>query len=237
MKYLYCLASPIASSAALPRGLGGREVHPLSCQNISALVSDMAAAHLVGNVSNALEHQAVVQAAVQLSPAVMPCRFGTLLADEAQVLALLQQHYAACEAELTRLRDKLEVGVQAIFSGSTGATEPAPGAASLTEGTAYLLAKRRQSEASRIWRDQAESVAQALNAATAPLWVEVQAQQRRLEHGLLLSLCYLVQRHQVSAFRRTYEQFRSRSPQHQLLYTGPWPPYSFTAIDLSPGGG
>ena len=237
MKYLYCLASPVASIADLPRGLGGKQVQPISYCSISALVSDMAAAHVVGNVSNALEHQAVVQAAVQLAPAVMPCRFGTLLADAAQVLALLQQHYAACEAELTRLRDKLEVGVQAIFSGSTGATEPAPGAASLTEGTAYLLAKRRQSEASRTWRDQAESVAQALNAATTPLWVEVKAQQRRLDHGRLLSLCYLVPRDQVSAFRHTYEQFSRTSPQYKLLYTGPWPPYSFTTINLSPGGG
>lgn len=237
MKYVYCLTSPITASAALPRGLGGRQVYPLSFRSISALVSDMAPAHLVGNASNALVHQAVVQAAVQLASAVMPCRFGTLLADEAQLLALLQQHYAACEAELARLRDKLEVGVQAIFSASPVETEPALGVEGLPEGIRYLLAKRRQREASQTWRDQAEGLAHALNTATTPWWTEVQAQQRRLDQGLLLSLCYLVQRDHVSAFRHTYEQFRSRSSQLKLLYTGPWPPYSFTTIDLSPGGG
>lgn len=236
MKYIYCLASPVAASPVLPRGLGGREVQPISCRSISALVSDMAATHLVGNASNALEHQAVVQAAVQLSSAVMPCRFGTLLADEAQLLALLQQHYAAYEAELARLRDKLEVGVQAIFSGSQVDPEPALGAVGLTAGTQYLLAKRRQSEASRAWHDTAEDFAQTLNVATTPLWTEVKAQKRPLQQGLLLSLCYLVQRDQVSAFRHIYEQVRRSSPQLKLLYTGPWPPYSFTAIDLSPGG-
>jgi hypothetical protein len=237
VKYIYCLASPVASSAALPRGLGGKQVQPISFRSISALVSDMAAAQLVGNASHALEHQAVVQAAVQLSSAVMPCRFGTLLADEAQLLALLRQHYAACEAELARLRDKLEVGVQAIFSGSQVAPGPALGAMGLTAGTQYLLAKRRQSEASRAWRDNAEDFAQTLNVATTPLWTEVKAQKRPLQQGLLLSLCYLVQRDQVSAFRHIYEQVRLRSPQLKLLYTGPWPPYSFTALDLSPGGG
>jgi hypothetical protein len=210
-------------------------VQPISFRSISALASDMAAAHLVGNASNALAHQAVVQAAMQRASAVMPCRFGTLLADEAQILALLQQHYAACEAELARLRDKLEVGVQAIFSGSQGDPEPAPEAAGLTAGMQYLLAKRRQSEASRALHDKAEDFAHTLNAATTPLWTEVKTQQRPLQQGLLLSLYYLVQREQVSAFRHMYEQVRGSSAQLKLLYTGPWPPYSFSAIELRPG--
>ncbi len=211
-------------------------MQPISYRSISALASDMAAAHLVGNASNALVHQAVVQAAVQLSPAVMPCRFGMLLADEAQTLALVHQHYAACEAELARLRDKLEVGVQAIFRGSNVEAEPALETVGLTEGTKYLLTKRRQSAASRTLCDTAEGFAQACNAATTLLWTEVKVQQRRLDQGLLLSLCYLVPRDQVAAFRHTYEQLRRNPPQLKLLYTGPWPPYSFTAIDLSPGG-
>ena len=237
MKYIYCLASPGVLRAALPRGLGGTQVHLIACRSISALVSDMAAAHLVDNVSNALVHQAVVQAAVQHFPAVMPCRFGTLLADEAQILALIHQHYTACESELARLRNKLEVGVQVIFRGSKVETEPALETAGLTAGTQYLLTKRRQSEASKTLRATAEDFAQACNIATTPLWTEVKAQQRRLEQGLLLSLCYLVPRDQVSAFRHAYEQLSRVSPQRALLYTGPWPPYSFTAIDLSPGGG
>ena len=235
VKYLYCLTSLLASVDALPPGLGGRQVQQVSCHSLSALVSDIDTAHLVGNASNALVHHAVVQAALQRSAAVMPCRFGTLLADEEQLLTLFRTHYAVLAAELARLRDKLEVGVQAIFSGSTAETEPALGAEGLTPGTRYLLVKKRHSEARRAVCDQAERCAQALNAATTPWWAEVQAQQRHLDQGLLLSLCYLVPRHQVAAFRHTYEQFRSRSPQLKLLYTGPWPPYSFTAIDLRPG--
>lgn len=237
MKYVYCLASPIVLHAELPRGLGGREVYAISYRSIGALVSDMAAASLVVDASNALLHQAVVQAAMRLFPAVIPCRFGMLLADEAQLLALVHQHYAACEAELARLAGQLEVGVQAIFCGSNVEAVPALESPGLTEGTRYLLAKKRHSDASRTLRATAEDFAQACHAATAPWWTEVKVQQRRLERGLLLSLCYLVPRSQVAAFRHTYEQFRQRAPQRTLLYTGPWPPYSFTTIDFSPGRG
>lgn len=237
MKYIYCLTGPAVLSPVLPRGLGGREVYALAYRSIGALVSDMATASLVVDTANALAHQAVVQAAMQLFPAVIPCRFGMLLADDAQLLALVHQHYAACKAELARLAGKLEVGVQAIFRGSNVEAAPALESPRLTEGTRYLLAKKRHSDASRTLRATAEGFAQACNAATAPLWTEVKVQQRRLERGLLLSLCYLVPRGQVTAFRHTYEQFRQHAPQRTLLYTGPWPPYSFTTIDFSPSGG
>jgi hypothetical protein len=212
-------------------------VYALSHRSIGALVSDMAAASLVVDTANALAHQAVVQAAMQLFPAVIPCRFGMLLADDAQLLGLVHQHYAACEAELARLAGQLEVGVQAIFCDRNAEAALVLESPGLTEGSRYLLAKKRHSDASRTLRATAEDFAQACNAATAPWWTEVQAQQRRLEQGLLLSLCYLVPRSQVAAFRHTYEQFRQHAPQRTLLYTGPWPPYSFTTIDFSPGGG
>lgn len=237
MKYIYCLTRPVVLSPVLPRGLGGREVYAISYRSIGALVSDMAAASLGVDTTNALLHQAVVQAAMQLFPAVIPCRFGMLLADDAQLLGLVHQHYAACEAELARLAGKLEVGVQAIFCGSNVEAAPALERTGLTEGTRYLLAKKRHSDASRTLRAIAEDFAHACNAATAPWWTEVQAQQHRLQHGLLLRLCYLVPRSHVAAFRHTYEQFRQHATQRPLLYTGPWPPYSFTTIDLSPGGG
>ncbi|MBI3117832.1 MAG: GvpL/GvpF family gas vesicle protein [Candidatus Hydrogenedentes bacterium] len=192
-------------------------MYALAYRNIGALVSDMAAASLVVDTANALAHQAVVQAAIRLFPAVIPCRFGMLLVDDAQLLGLMHQHYAACEAELARLAGQLEVGVQAIFYGRNVEAAPALESPGLTEGARYLLAKKRHSDASSTWRASAEEFAHACHTATAPWWTEVQTQQRRLEQGLLLSLGYLVPQDQVTAFRQAYEQFRQHTPQRPLL--------------------
>ena len=47
----------------------------------------------------------------------------------------------------------------------------------------------------------------------------------RLDPGSF-SLCFLVPRARLSAFRETFDGLRGRVPA-QLLLSGPWPPYSF----------
>jgi len=244
MKYVYCLARNVPSVPdTFPPGLGGAEIHCISFRGISALISDVDTKRLAGNEQNALAHQEVVDAALRFHKSVIPCRFGTLLSDDENILMLLKEHYARLDAHLARLEGKIEVSVQTIFNrkGSRGSVPvPAPPETSeseeseklLTPGISYLLKKKEQSDAIKKLEEKAERLSQELNQAMSPFWSEVKVQKATQDKKLLLSLCYLVDQQNLSSFKLAYHKFKRENPGLRLLYTGPWAPYTFADIDL-----
>jgi len=230
--YVYCLTDTMASIDTLPPGLGDAEVCQVSFNGISALISEVAPGHLSGDARNALAHQCVIQGAFERSTSVIPCRFGALFADEQQVLALVTTHYTRLEANLTRLRDRVEIGVRVLVDGIEAPVVRTLETERLPDGARYLLGKRQRYDVARALSERAECLVRALNTATAPLWADVNVGTRARESGLLLSLSYLLDRKNLSAFMHAYQQFKDGQPGLKLLRSGPWPPYSFADIDL-----
>ena len=224
MKYIYCLVSNLQPFHTLPLGLGGMRVYEVSFRYISALVSDLNSYRLKGNMEEALAHQRVVARALLLSQSVVPCRFGMLFETEEKVLSLLKGHYPTLRRHLTKLMGKVEVGIKAIFH-----ARAVPGEG-LMDGERYLLMKRGLME-------EADQLLRELNKATSPFWMEVKAERRYKDKGIFLNLCYLVERGKLPSFEDSYRRFLRRRPDLTLVYTGPWPPYSFADIDLRKGQG
>lgn len=234
MKYVYCLAKDVESTSALPSGLGGMKVYQVSFKGIDALVSDMDSTSLLSEVQNALVHQKVVQGVLEQCTSLIPCRFGTLLADEEKILSLLKEHHGLLKDELQRLENKLEVSIRAVFDQinvekqrSKRAKEPKG------KGIKYLLEKKRRFDMVSELSKKADNFNRKLNSATKSFWTEVKEQKRSLDNGLLLSIYYLIDKNNLSSFKCSYQQFKEEHPELNLLYTGPWPPYSFTDINLS----
>lgn len=245
MKYVYCLTRNIESIDAIPPGLGGMKVYQVSLRGLTALVSDVektfsksskgdhAETSLLGNPQNALVHHVVVEIASRLCTSLIPCRFGSIIINEEKILSLLRKHHARLEYELARLEGKLEVSVRAVFSG-TDAKVVMTDSKGLT-GNLYLLEKKQRFDAFKELKEKADRFSLKLNEATTPFWTEVKSQKQPINNGLphtLLSLYYLVEREKLSSFKCAYQQFKENWPSLKLLYTGPWPPYSFTDIDL-----
>lgn len=242
MKYVYCLAKDVNSNDAFPPGLGGTKVHHVSFEGISALISDVDSDQLAGDVQNAMAHQEVVNAALKFSKSVIPCRFRTLFLDDEKILALLKKHYALLDAQLARLEGKIEVSVQVIFnqrestrsvSTAIPETPKAEGQKeSLMDGINYLLKKKERFDAIKELSEKADRFSREMNQAMSPLWSEVKVQKRSTDKTLLLSLCYLVDQQNLSSFKQVYQKFKRENPSLKLLYTGPWPPYSFVDLNL-----
>ena len=234
MKYVYCLTSAEEREETFPTGLGGGEVQWIGTGAINTLVSELGAEPLLVNPQNVLDHQKVVQAAMTRFQSVIPCRFGTRFYDMEELLSLLEDHAALIEAKLIMLMKKVEVGIQALFSAIL--TEPVhrSGTEEHTDGTTYLIQKRRQHEIFKTLSKQADQFTHALNTATTPWWANVTTQKRTADQELVLGLYYLVEQAQLASFKQAYTQFRQHIFPIKLLYTGPWPPYTFANIDLHP---
>lgn len=238
MKYVYCLVGDMESTSSLPPGLGGMKVYQVSAGRVTALVSDVDPGSVIDTTQNALTHHEVVQTALRLASSVIPCRFGTVLHDEGKIMSLLKTCSTQLDARLARVRDKVEMSVSVIVDGITtpaiGRWETNEAGEHLPVGERYLSAKRAQYEVARAVKEQAECLRRELNEVTTPLWTEVKVQRRFIDDGLLLNLYYLVDREKLSTFYHVYQQFTKRWPGIKFLYTGPWPPYSFTEFSLLP---
>lgn len=168
------------------------------------------------------EHERVIER-LMTERAVLPMRFGTRLADDGPLRAILAERQQEFLAALDRVRGRVELGVRALRPAA--AQDVKAGATPAASGRAYLDGKLRRAQ--RLERE-ADAVHEPLAALAA-------ASARHAAHAPdeLLRASYLVDRSAVEHFRATVEQLQ-RDPDAAILCTGPWPPYSFVAETAAP---
>lgn len=155
-------------------------------------------------------HERVVEALMD-DGAVLPARFGTVVADLERLEEELLRRKAEFARALERVRGRVELGVRAAWIGQ----RPAGGRAA--SGRDYLEHKLELQQATA-----------SLHEPLARLAVESTV---RVLPGpdLTLVAAYLVDREAVAPFREEAERLARTLEGVRLACTGPWPPYNFTA--------
>jgi hypothetical protein len=163
-------------------------------------------------------HEHVIEALMQRHT-LLPCRFGTMFQNLADLDELLRRHAKVLASALENVRGHVELGLRVM--GALPRLEPnrvpAP-----SSGREYLLHRMTQERQ----RHEAERVADEIES---PLLGLCRSHTRRVlpGSGVLLAASYLVPTDGVEAFRRTIGETGDRHPHVRVLCTGPWPPYNF----------
>ncbi|WP_329054509.1 GvpL/GvpF family gas vesicle protein [Amycolatopsis sp. NBC_01488] len=175
----------------------------------------------------AREHDAVVRAVFRHEP-VLPLRFGTVLDGEDAARRLLEAAYDQARDCLDEVAGHREWGVRVRHAEPTTAR---PDAAGLT-GTQYLVRRRERLKAIQRGREDVVKVASGL--ATALRGHAADSMERARPHGVLANTAYLVAKGQEAAFHAEFEWFARelRQAGATVETSGPWPPYSFTDVEL-----
>lgn len=173
----------------------------------------------------AREHDAVVRAAFEHG-AVLPLRFGTIVNGEDAARRLLASRHDEVAAWLDRVEGHREWGLRIDH---VDLDEPAEVPLEGLSGTEYL---RQRSDAVRSSQDRAKTV-ESLHTGLSGYATDAVRRERQLQ--ALLDAAYLVAGDKEASFRAEME--RLSAPLQQLgmtvRHTGPWPPYSFTRIELA----
>ena len=151
--------------------------------------------------------------------AVLPVRFGTTVADEDALAALLDEREAEFRRAFERVRGRVELAVRVLWTPPEPEREPEPATDGTGPGRASLLGRLAAREAAS---SLAESIHAGLAARAAEARCDVSATPR-----LLLSAAYLVERDEVDAFLAAVDEATRRHPEVELLCTGPWPAHTF----------
>jgi hypothetical protein len=179
-------------------------------------------------VELAREHDAVVRAVFRHEP-VLPLRFGTVLDGEASVKRLLEVAYDQARNCLDEVEGHREWGARVRHAESAATTRPDPAGLS---GTQYLVRRRERLKAIQRGREDVVKVAarlgEALNRHAAD------HVERARPHGVLVNTAYLVAKGHEAAFHAEFEWFARelRQAGATVETSGPWPPYSFTDVEL-----
>ena len=218
--YVYCLAENIDPPAEPVSGISGARVDVLSVEGFSLLVSDFEGDKVQVTRDNALAHAAVVSSILnETTP--LPFRFGTVAAAQ-QLRVYVASHRTALENKLAHVRGAVEMSVKIIWNPDQ--TDAAVNSGSDGPGARFL--KEKQLRAAR-----AKEVADWLRERAGALVRDEQLSLSPTEK-LILAAAHLVDRGSVAEYRGQLAEARKMRSELHFLVSGPWPPYSFSNIDL-----
>jgi hypothetical protein len=246
--YLYTIGDAALASLVLGGlvGVGGAPVRVLVGGRLAAVVSSVAPQQfgeeslrrnledLPWLTATARAHHRVVNTVGRDHP-VAPLRLATVYLDDDNVRALIDAKEEAFAAALDRIRGRREWGVKAFAAARPG-PQPGDDDPALGPGAAYLYRRRaardRASRSRREMQEVAEGLHQRLAAAASasrrypPQDPSLSARRE----DMVLNAAYLVEvGTSTAAFTGVVESWRS--PLIEVMLTGPWPPYSFAALE------
>lgn len=219
MLHVYAITdSPAGPEAA---GLDGAELRLVGEEAPFAVVSEHDRRPTRLSEDDLWAHEAVVEALMERAT-VLPMRFDSAVADEVELLLILDRRREELEGLLAAVRGAVELGVRAQLGGEEEDDEAGdlPGGRP-GPGTAYLLERARDR------RREADAVAFVHEPLAA-----LSRRSRRSAVGLgpgSLKAAYLVDRDRVDVFRARVEELDSELGGGRIVCTGPWPPYGFSS--------
>lgn len=186
----------------------------------------------------ALAHEAMVEHFGKVGT-VVPMKLFTLFAGDDRALSRVRVDRKRLERLLDRIEGCQEWGVRVRFDevrakevASEEAQKGSAGVSSGVSGTAFLLRKKAEKEASRTLlgrlRTEVDEAFSDLSGHAS------EARRRDPISPLLLDGAFLVREENVHRFEQTVARWAGRLSEQasEVTLTGPWPPYNF--LDEAP---
>lgn len=245
MSYIYAVTDRPIEPMPQQLGLDDKRLARVVFGDIGAVVSAHGGPPVSPAADKVWRHEQVVESLMH-AHAVLPMRFGTLLASLDEVEGMLRRGYPTFVDDLARVRDHVEVGIRFMVLREPGAaaipaansTSQLPQSAALAHsaeapGTAYMRKKLTTEHALRDrHRGDLELVRKtyrilAERAASAKI-------DDVVEDASGVSAAFLVHKGGLAPFRQLVARLADADLHLALLCTGPWPAYSF--VSSSPVG-
>lgn len=189
--------------------------------------------------SRALAHEAVVEHFSRGPGTVVPMKLFTLFASDDRALEHIRSDRGRLDRILDRIAGCQEWGVLVRFDEArakqVAAEEARMGSGTQGSGTAFLLRKKMEQEASRTLLGQLRGEMDEVFSDLAEQAAESRRREPVSPSPLLLDGAFLVKKDQASAFEKTVDRCAKQLSERacEVTLTGPWPPYNFIAEEAS----
>jgi hypothetical protein len=208
-------------SRVIGSGLSGERLRLVRTAGITALVGELPRAPKP-TVTNLRRYAIVIEKAAAQTPAILPVRFGTGMADVGEVSFVLQSRHDTLRRRLRAVRGRTQMTLRVVLgtSGSDPGDDPSPGSDpgdGSTQGTQYLQQRALAAARAR------EIPGFAPIHLAVKRWVKDERVEKRAG---VATVNHLIPRSSVGAYRSAVERAAERAGL-RLIITGPFPPYAF----------
>jgi hypothetical protein len=225
--YVYCLAADIEPSPTPVRGISDASVEVIEIEGFSLLANRFEGETALVTRENVLTHDKVVRSVLnETTP--LPFRFGSVV-NEQQLASYLRTHRASLESKLAQVRGCLEMSVKIIWE--TDRTDPGSTSGDLGPGAVFLQQKQREILGGERRVKEAREVAAWLEEKVGSFVRQEQISLCPTEK-LIVAASHLVAREEVTEYRARIAAARDLRRELHFLISGPWPPYTFSNIEL-----
>ena len=222
--YLYALIGP-ADSPPPGRGMTGEPLRAVACGEVVAVVGDVTEAPGI-DAAALREHDRAVRRIAATAEAVLPARFGSVVADRAELARRIEPLGPALAAALARVAGTEQMTMRVYALGATGPAS-ASIATDLGPGARYL-AERAQ----RPGHAALSAVRDAILPALAPL-VRAERIESHDVPPLVATVHHLIERGSAERYAATAQRAAADLTDAAVDVRGPWPPYAFAAEAMS----
>ena len=208
---LYALTD---ARVVLPPGL-----RAVACESFLAIVADVEQVPVITEAA-LRDHDATVRALVTTCEAILPARFGSVVAAEPELVDALEARTAALLDALTLVKGMDQMTLR-VF-GAASLVEPiAKPVAADRSGTDYMIERQRALQTQTVVDEIAR-----LRPLLAPL-IHGERSERYAAPPLVGSVYHLVRRGQATAYETVVREAASVMDPIRVAVSGPWPPYAF----------
>ncbi|MGD1000299.1 MAG: GvpL/GvpF family gas vesicle protein [Candidatus Brocadiia bacterium] len=164
---------------------------------------------------------------------VLPMRCGTGFRTEAEVHALLQDHVEEFRASLAALQGCAEMGLRVLCRVTAASAAEAGAGEPVSRTRAYLASRKAYYAGQDAKRRELLQAADRMQRPFDGLFLKCKMTPLSYGDTPILSFQFLVRRSDTERFRDAFRRLQQQTIE-KLLLTGPWPPYSFAALDSAP---
>ena len=243
--YIYGITEAAEGESFGPLGVGGRgdELTSITYRDIAAVVSESPVKRYPVSRENSLVHERAIETVFKRHT-VLPVRFCTIAEDEAAVRAILEREHDEFRALLTAMRDKVEVGVKAIFHETfiyqeilerygeirqrkeAVASLPSPKAHWQLVEIGRMVEAALEAEKARV----REEIVDVLKGACC----DFRLTHRLLGERMIMNAAFLVDRDREAAFDRRMDGLVERYGERiTFKYVGGFPPFNFVCLVIN----
>jgi hypothetical protein len=223
MLYVYAIIDG-GNVALSGNGLEGRTLESLSHDGL-AVVFSRHGSRVEPSPENLWLHERAVESLMR-DHAVLPSRFGTMLADEETLRKAVARHAAELSAGLERVRGCIELGLRVLWPQEQTRSSISSVASDHASGRAYMLARLEEERRRKGLEREALSLFDRIHDELDRL-ARDGIRRASSTSQWMLTAAYLVERDAVDRFRQRLREVRGLHPDLRVLCTGPWPPYNF----------
>ena len=204
---------------------GGARLRAVNAAATSAMVAERTGA-LLPTVRALRAHDAVVRRTARIAPAVLPVRFGTLVASDRSLVALLDEWSDELLAALALVDRRCQMTLRLFApAGAVSLPEESSAPDTLTvdgnlPGTSYLAGRARAHA-----RAQSAPELEPLREALASI-VAAERITRHDQGPLLLTAYHLIPQGAAPAYRKLLQRHAGLLHARATV-SGPWPAYAF----------